>query len=461
MSDKPSVCFVPVTMKLFWQLYPQLEGQTIRLMDKVMARLKKDYELYSCPLVGDAEEADDIADRIKSKSFDLLVIWENGYVASEIPTVIIERLKDVPAAILVTQRDKVIPMDMDYARYMDSTATTSAMELGGVLARKNIPYESFIGHVDEAGVYERLAQYARAAHAYAGLKSLRIGRIGYSYPGMLDICVDDASVSSLGPKVETITLHEVEEQLLVVTDKEVATFIEEVKRECDYSRIKEEDFIKTVRLYRALENIVQSKGLKALCVHDYECLSTVSRTVAEFALSYLENRYGIAIGVEGDMPNCISAFIARSFSKCSPMFVDWTMFDEEDNAIFFQHNGKADPAILNKPVLSPSAEPFGGVEGEGVVFEAAGKPGEVTMVSMIFRDSGWYIFAAEGEAIEKETRPCRLNQMTVKVERPVKEFLERICNHGIGHHLNVAYSHFIPEIKYLAKLSGINIITEK
>jgi L-fucose isomerase-like protein len=51
--------------------------------------------------------------------------------------------------------------------------------------------------------------------------------------------------------------------------------------------------------------------------------------------------------------------------------------------------------------------------------------------------------------------------MTVKINSPVKEFLERICNHGIGHHLNVAYSHFITELRYLAKLSGINIIIEK
>ncbi len=325
----------------------------------------------------------------------------------------------------------------------------------------HISYESFIGHVDEENVYLRLAQYAKAAHTYAGLRNLKIGKIGYPYPGMLDICVDDAVVSSLGPKVEIITLSEVAEQLQAVTDEETFLFMEEVKKECDYSRITEEDFIRAARLYRALENIVHKKGLKALCVHDYECLSTVSKTVAEFALSYLENRYGIAAGVEGDMPNCISAFIARSFSKVSPMFVDWTMFDEEDNAIFLQHNGKADPAILLKPVLSPSAEPFGGVEGEGVVFEAAAKPGKVTMVSMIYRDSGWYLFAAEGEAIEKETKPCRLNQMTVKINSPVKEFLERICNHGIGHHLNVAYSHFITELRYLAKLSGINIIIEK
>lgn len=459
MGNKPVVCFLPVTMKLFWQLYPQLEKQTMELMDKVRKRLEEKFYIIDCDLVGNEDEAESTINRIKHEKFDLLVVWENGYVASAIPAIVIEQLKETPVALLVTQRDRTIPSDMDYARYMDSTATTSVMELGGVLARKNILYETFIGHIDDLDVFDRLEQYAKASLAFTGLKNLKIGKIGYAYPGMLDICVDDASVSMLGPKVDCITLLEIEEQLLSITDDQVFSFMDEVKKECDYSRINEEDFIKTVRLYLALENIVTQKGLKALCVHDYEYLSVISKTVSEFALSYLENRHQIVSGVEGDMPNCISAYIARVLSGQSPMFVDWTMFDEEDNAIFFQHNGKADPAIVNVPVLSPSAEPFGGVEGDGVVFEASGKPGDVTMLSMIYREDGWYLFAVEGVALKNDVRPCRLNQITVKVDRPVKTFLEEICNLGVGHHLNVAYSHLIPELKYLAKIAGIKFIT--
>ncbi|TAH66464.1 MAG: hypothetical protein EWM47_10130 [Anaerolineaceae bacterium] len=459
MGNKPVACFLPVTMKLFWQLYPQLERQTIELMDKVRKRLEEKFYIINCDLVGNEDEALSTINKIKHERFDLLVVWENGYVASAIPSIIIEQLRETPIALLVTQRDKIIPTDMDYARYMDSTATTSVMELGGVLARKKIPYETFIGHIDEIDVFDQLEQYAKAAQAFTGLKNLNIGRIGYSYPGMLDICVDDASVSMLGPKVDCITLLDVEEQLQSIRDEQVLTFMEDIKKECDYSRINDDDFIKAARLYLALENIATQRGLKALCVHDYEFLSVVSKTVSEFALSYLENRHGISSGVEGDMPNCISAFVARSFSGQSPMFVDWTMFDEEENAVFFQHNGKADPAIVNKATLSPSAEPFGGVEGDGVVFEAAGKAGDVTMISMIYREDGWYIFAAQGEALDKDARPCRLNQMTVKVNKPVKEFLEEVCNLGVGHHLNVAYTHFVPEIKYLAKMAGMKFIT--
>ena len=459
MTRRPKVCFLPVTMKLFWQLYPQLEENTKIAMERVKAQLMERFVVLDCGLVGDIDEAQKALAEIRHEKFDLLVVWENGYVASGIPTLVIEGRRDVPVALLVTQRDKCIPKDMDYARYMESTATTSAMELGGVLARKGIGYETFVGHMDGDGVYDRLARLARAAEVYAELHSLRVGNIGYPYPGMLDICVDDAGVGELGASVERVTLLEVEQRMHELQQGAIDAFLQEVAAECVTDRVKKEDLHRTARLYKALEAIVREKELGALCVHDYECLSVVSQTVADFALSYLENRYGLATGVEGDMPNCLSAFVARGFSGNSPMFVDWTMYDEEENAIFLQHNGKADPAIVEKPVLSPSAEPFGGVVGDGVVFEAAGKPGPVTMVSMIYRADGWRIFAAEGEAIAQEARPCRLNQMTVRVQGPVQQFLEQVCALGIGHHLNVGYTHFRKEVEYLAKLLGIPFLT--
>src|SRR5690554_5609877 len=109
MGNKPVVCFLPVTMKLFWQLYPQLEKQTMELMDKARKRLEEKFYIIDCDLVGNEDEAESTINRIKHEKFDLLVVWENGYVASAIPAIVIEQLKETPVALLVTQRDRTIP----------------------------------------------------------------------------------------------------------------------------------------------------------------------------------------------------------------------------------------------------------------------------------------------------------------------------------------------------------------
>lgn len=454
-STKPIVVFVPVTMKLFWQLYPDLQERTAFAQEAVADKLRERFDVTVLELVGNEEEARQAAEQLRHIEADLLIIWESGYVASAIPSIVIKSRLDLPLALLITQRDKEAPLDMDYPRYMESTAITSAMELGGALTRTGIAYQTLVGHMDETEVYDKLELLGRAARTSSGLNRLNMALIGYAYPGMLDISIDEAGIAAIGVSLRRITLLEVEEALKEVKQTEVDAFLTEVRAECDYSRVTEADLQRTARLYRALEALVGKYGLGALTVHDYDCLSTVSKTVSDFALSYLENRYGLATGVEGDMLNCVSAFVARSFSGQSPMFVDWTMFDEVNNALFLQHNGKADPAIVANPVLSPSPEPFGGVVGNGVVFEASGKPGPVTMVSMFYRSDGWHIFAAEGEAIAAPARPCGLNQMTVRIDAPVKSFLEQACDMGLGHHLNVAYGHFAEGVKLFARLRGI------
>lgn len=57
MTRRPKACFLPVTMKLFWRLYPQLEQQTLTAMEIVKAQLGQRFEILDCGLVGDAEEA--------------------------------------------------------------------------------------------------------------------------------------------------------------------------------------------------------------------------------------------------------------------------------------------------------------------------------------------------------------------------------------------------------------------
>lgn len=452
---KPRIAFVPVAMKLFWQLYPDLEQRCRVQQNIVYSHLNEECEVCDMPLTGDEGDADNTISFLKENRFDLIVIWEHGYVASAIPFKIIKEFPDTPNILLITQKDKEIPVDMDYARYMESTATTSAMELGGVLKRMGYEYSTIAGHMDEKSIYESVYSMALAARVWSEFKNLKVGSIGYGYPGMLDICVDDSEVTKLGPGVRKITLEEVRIALDGIIKEKIAEFKTLSSMKFNMERVKEDDFVRSAKTYLALEEIILKNGISALCVHDYDFLSTVTGAVSDFALSMLENKYFLATGVEGDMPNTLSAFIGSRLSGQSCMFVDWTMFDEKLNAIFLQHNGKADPDIVDNPSLSPSAEPFGGVIGDGVVVEAAGKSGPVTMISMIYRD-GWHIYSAQGQAITQSVRPCRLNQITVQLISPVKSFIESACNQGVGHHLNVAQGHWNRELKALARLLKIS-----
>lgn len=455
---RPLAGFLPVTMKLFWQLYPELEARTISRLGTIQSRLAERLDLASAELAGNRSEADAAGRFLRGREIDLLVVWANGYVSSDIAIQAIDHLPGTPIVLLLTQRDTTIPAGMDYARYMENTAATPLIELGGALAKSGRAYTTIAGQDSDDAIYAQAQRIAEAARVRCELHRLNIGSVGYPYPGMLDIVVDERAVNQLGPKITRISLPELGRRFAAIPEGRAREFIQETNHLYITDFVDPDDVVRQARVYCAVEDMVDEYGLDAVCMHDYECASSVTGAISEFALAMLEYRKGTACGVEGDIPNTIGAFILSHLTGAPSMFVDWTMFDRDQNALFFQHNGKADPSMVNRAILKPTAEPFG-IVGEGAVFEVMGKPGPVTMLSMMHDGRHWKLFAAEGEALPADPSPCRLNQILVRVPIPVEEFLPRVCDLGLTHHLNVSHGSVLETARRLAQMLGVEFLT--
>jgi L-fucose isomerase-like protein len=453
---KPKIAFIPVTLKMFWNLYPEIKEKTEVALNCVLGRLHEFADVACCGLTGSIDEALDSGDFLRKQDCDIAVVWTNGYVSSDIPDIVLRYLHGIPVVLLSTQLDKNVPQGMDYVRYWENSGLTGIVELGGALSKINRPYESLVGLHDEAPLYERLYSMTQAAVVRSSLQKLRIGILGRAYPGMQDILIDERSLAMIGVIALHISLPEIDQRLKSLNAAAAKDFLKSTAGLFDSTYVEQEDLVRAAKLYCVLQDIVVEFKLDALCVHDYECLSFVSQTVSELALSLLEKNLGLAVGCEGDIPNTISAFVSRAFSGMSPMFVDWGMFDQKRNAVYFVHNGKADPSIIDKPVLKPTAEPFG-IVGKGAVFEAAGKAGNVTMLSLIF-DTSWKLFVSEGEALSSPAQPCSQNQITVRVDMPVRKYLEQVINSGVTHHVNIGYGHYANKVETLAKFMGFKCV---
>ncbi|MBN2072589.1 MAG: hypothetical protein JW770_01415, partial [Actinobacteria bacterium] len=304
----------------------------------------------------------------------------------------------------------------------------------------------------------KLEKIVEAASIKGKLKKLNIGVIGHPFPGMLDVAVDSKFVAEIGPKITRIELSELEGEIKSIKSGDVDNLIAEVKKKINTEYVSRDDLYKAVRLFIAYEHLSKRYGIGSLTVLCQDYVNVVADAPSCLALSLMQNRSGLATGCEGDIPNTIGAFILKKLTGLSPMFVDWTMYDEKKNVIFFQHCGVADPDIVSCPVLKPHTERFG-YSGEGVAFEVTGKPGEVTMLSLINDSNGWKMFGSEGMAIESRPFSCGLNQMQVKIDREVKDYLENVSNMGLTHHLNIGYGHVLEELKYLAKILKVNFLS--
>jgi L-arabinose isomerase len=458
IDRRPNVGLVPATLDLFWDLYPELQARSEVTLEGIVERLRQKVDLVSPGLIGNADEAAKAGMVLSEAGVDLAVVWESGYVTAEVPMQALGHLGDLPVLLFVTQRDAQVPPEMDYVRYMESTALTGLVELGGSLSKTGRQFVTVVGQNEEDTAYEKVARFARVAMIVSELKNLNIGMVGHVFPGMMDITVDETSVNLLGPTITHIPLAEIEARVKSAEKERVKEAIEAVKAAFGTAQVQDDDLFRATRLWVVLQDLVDDYGINGfslLCQHYVDVAADAPPCLA---LSMLQQTSGIMNGCEGDLGNAIGAFVLRGLSGQSPLFVDWTMFDETQNALFFQHCGIADPTSVSCPTLSPHSENFG-FSGDGVAVQAAGKPGAVTMVSLMHGRDGWRVFASEGEALPFDARPCRLNQVFVRVEQPVKAYLEAVSDLGLPHHLNVGYGHVADDIQQLAALLGMEYLT--
>ena len=60
-----------------------------------------------------------------------------------------------------------------------------------------------------------------------------------------------------------------------------------------------------------------------------------------------------------------------------------------------------------------------------------------------------------GEALDVPCRPSYSDQFMVRVDRPVKEYLEQLCRHGVTHHAVLCYGNYRKELAQLTDLLSI------
>ena len=104
-------------------------------------------------------------------------------------------------------------------------------ELAGAFTRARIPYDTVAGTIDgDERAWEKIAAWVRAAGVARALRRARIGFLGHTYPGMLDMYSDFTAVhAQLGAHVEVLEIDDLGTRVAQVTDGEVAAKQDEIR----------------------------------------------------------------------------------------------------------------------------------------------------------------------------------------------------------------------------------------
>ena len=199
--------------------WPQFEGLRERLegyQRGIEARLEAmGADVVSAGLVDTAQAARQAGETLAAARPDLVLLYTATYATSSqvLPTV---QAVDAPVVILNLQPTRTLDYEaMTTAEWLANCSACCVPEIAGAFTRARIPYRTVTGTLlDGDPAWDVLRRMARRGAAVRSLRSARIGFLGHTYPGMLDMYSDFTQVhAQTGAHVEVLEIDDLVERV--------------------------------------------------------------------------------------------------------------------------------------------------------------------------------------------------------------------------------------------------------
>jgi L-arabinose isomerase len=306
-------------------------------------------------------------------------------------------------------------------------------------------------HPDSQRAWREIMDWVRAASVVSRLKRSRIGFLGQTYPGMLDMYSDFTQhTAQLGTHIEVLEM-------------------------CDLAK----------RLPKAGERVVIKKRMETLSIFETSQNSPSDplarapqpQQMADFDLHGLAYYYGgldgneyqrlgaglilgcslltargIPASGEGDLKNC-QAMKILDLLGCGGSYTEFYAMDFDQDLLLMGHDGPFHLGIAEgKPILRGLGL-YHGKRGYGVSVEAHVKLGPVTLLALTQTADGLLkLLASEGQSTPGATLQIGNTNSRIKFKCGMTNFVNRWCSEGPTHHCALGVGHVLPIVRRIASL---------
>jgi L-arabinose isomerase len=319
----------------------------------------------------------------------------------------------------------------------------------------NLDYDVVIGEINDPHAYREIKIIAQAYRSVKRLKNNTYGLIGHVFRGMYDLEFDTAKVKGfLGPEVMTIQAEQLVALWEEVKVKEVDREAEKLFKRFKYKKINLDDVKRSCRVGLAMQRMINKFQLDGLCFLGQHYIENMTGAPARMGASLMMEQAHTMVACEGDIGGLVMMQLLYDFTGNIPFQAEWGQLDRENNALFLLGHGIASPELGFNPTLTCSPEEWG-FKGSGLNYEMIMKPGKVTMGHFLNAGDNWQMLISEGEAIDFPCLPCDEIHAMIGLESPVEEYMKKVLEKGVAHHLIVAHGSVVEGLKKAAKFMRI------
>jgi L-arabinose isomerase len=461
-----------IGLDAYWPQFTGLKERLESYLGRVAEKLgRPGVVVVNVGLVDNPDRAREAGRQLRREDVDLIVLHVTTYALSSTVLPVVQRAK-VPVLVLNLAPEAAI----DYAtfnRLGDRTQMTGEWlahcsacpvpEIANVFQRAGVGFHQITGVLDDdPACWREIDAWVEAARVAAAMSNNRLGLMGHTYGGMLDIQSDATlQCATFGTHIEHLEVDQLSALRRDVSVAEAETRVAEFRRTFDVQADCEAgDLLEAARTSVALDRLVAEHRLGSLAYfYKGTGVSENETTIASIILgcSLLTAR-GVPVAGEYEVKNAQAMKIMDLFGV-GGSFTEYYAMDFKDDIVLMGHDGPGHIAIAEGKTKVRPLKVYHGKVGRGVSVEMAVKHGPVTLLSVIEAPGGKLaLLCAEAESVAGPILEIGNTNSRYRFACGAREFVNRWNAHGPAHHCAVGVGHIADKIDKLGRLLGIAAI---
>ncbi|HUK97310.1 MAG TPA: L-fucose/L-arabinose isomerase family protein [Gaiellaceae bacterium] len=427
-------------------------------------------EVVSAGLVDTPQAAREAGDALGAAGLDLLLLYTATYATSS-QVLPVAQAANAPVVILNLQPTRTLDYEaMTTGEWLANCSACCVPEIAGAFTRARIPYRTITGTLlADDPAWLAVDEWLDAARAVHGLRRARLGFLGHTYPGMLDMYSDFTQVhAQTGAHVEVLEIDDLVERVESAGAEAIERKGEEIRATFDLAdagvdpiaaEITPETFDWSARVAVGLDRLVADFELDGLTYYYRGAGGNVAERVAAGLIvgNSLLTARGVPASGEGDLKTNVAMLLLDRLGA-GGSYTEFYALDFEEQFVLMGHDGPGHLAIAEGRPVARALKLYHGKAGAGLSIEMKVRLGPVTILGVSqTADGRLKLLAAEGESVPGATFRIGNTNSRIRFASEPREFFDEWCSHGPTHHVALGVGHQLSRVRKIADLLGLEL----